>query len=407
MAEETITILRIGTEEAVRNISDLRNNIKALKEGFVDAQGEMHKGINDLEIGTQEYKDALDELKINQNALKDAMYATTASMEDVAKSATGAGESYNSLVHRMAALKEEFRSTSDAARRADLGNEIKAINDQLKGMDALQGNFQRNVGNYANSIKDAFGDMSKHVDALRKGLGSLGGGLNGVKDGMEGISKSPFIATFGILVSLALKLGDELNLICGVEMGQATHDFDIAEKIVSDKRLDFVLASMHQLPKTEDFCFIDYSEYSIDGIYGLSRRYFEELHKLSIWGKFDVLAHLTYFMRYLKLKAGIELDISRFDELIAEIFRELAQKGKGIEINTSGIRQGYGDCFPDLKYVKMFRDMGGEIVTIGSDSHTVEDIAANAADGIAIAKAADFTRIAYFKERKPYFIEID
>lgn len=211
MAEETITILRIGTEEAVRNISDLRNNIKALKEGFVDAQGEMHKGINDLEIGTQEYKDALDELKVNQNALKDAMYATTASMEDVAKSATGAGESYNSLVHRMAALKEEFRSTSDAARRADLGKEILSINDQLKEMDKLQGNFQRNVGNYANSIKDAFGDMSKHVDALRKGLGSLGGGLNGVKDGMEGISKSPFIATFGILVSLALKLGDELK----------------------------------------------------------------------------------------------------------------------------------------------------------------------------------------------------
>lgn len=209
------------------------------------------------------------------------------------------------------------------------------------------------------------------------------------------------------VTELKAKLGDELNLICGVEMGQATHDFDIAEKIVSDKRLDFVLASMHQLPKTEDFCFIDYSEYSIDGIYGLSRRYFEELHKLSIWGKFDVLAHLTYFMRYLKLKAGLELDISRFDELIAEIFRELAQKGKGIEINTSGIRQGYGDCFPDLKYVKMFRDMGGEIVTVGSDSHTVEDIAANAADGIAIAKAAGFTRLAYFKERKPYFIEID
>lgn len=211
MAEETITILRVGTEEAVRNISDLRNNIKALKEGFVDAQGEMHKGINDLEIGTQEYKDALDELKVNQNALKDAMYATTASMEDVAKSATGAGESYNSLVHRMAALKEEFRSTSDAARRNVLGEQIKEVNQQLKDMDALQGNYQRNVGNYANSLKDSFKSLGDRIDSLRKGLKAASGGLGDMKDATEGLAKSPFIASFGIMVSLALKLGNELK----------------------------------------------------------------------------------------------------------------------------------------------------------------------------------------------------
>ena len=200
MAEETITILRVGTEEAVKSVNDLRNNIKILKEN-----------LGDLEVGTEEYKDTLEELKVNQNALKDAMYATTSSMEDVTKAATGASDSYNSLVHRMAALKEEFRATDDAARRADLGGQIKAINDQLKDMDALQGNFQRNVGNYANSIKDAFGDMSKNVDVFRKSMGSMTGGLNGFKDGLEGISKSPFIATFGILVSLAIKLADELK----------------------------------------------------------------------------------------------------------------------------------------------------------------------------------------------------
>ena len=86
MAEETITILKVGTEEAVKNINDLRNNIKTLKEN-----------LEDLEIGTQEYKDTLDELKVNQNALKDAMYATTSSMDDVAAAATGASKSYNSL----------------------------------------------------------------------------------------------------------------------------------------------------------------------------------------------------------------------------------------------------------------------------------------------------------------------
>ena len=207
MAEETITILRVGTEEAVRNISDLRANIKALKEGFIDAQGEMHKGINDLEIGTEEYKETLEELKVNQNALKDAMYATSSSMEDVAKAATGASESYNSLVHRMAALKEEFRATNDAARRTTIGTEIREINDELKKMDALQGNFQRNVGNYR-SILSGLGDG---LDAFRKGLGAANNGLNGMKDATEALAKSPMVATFSIMVSLALKLADELK----------------------------------------------------------------------------------------------------------------------------------------------------------------------------------------------------
>ena len=211
MAEETITILRVGTEEAVRNIADLKNNIDALKHGFEDAEGVWHNGLEDLTIGTEEYQNALEELKVNQNALKDAMYATSSSMEDVAKSATGASDSYNSLVHRMAALKEEFRSTTDEVRRADLGGQINAINNQLKELDALQGNFQRNVGNYAGGIKDAFKDMSVNVDAFRKSLNLAGGGLNGLKDGMEGISKSPMLATFGILVSIAIKLADSLK----------------------------------------------------------------------------------------------------------------------------------------------------------------------------------------------------
>ena len=216
-----------------------------------------------------------------------------------------------------------------------------------------------------------------------------------------------FENSLSAVTRLKEKYSGRLNLICGVEMGQATHNYEIAEKIVSDKRLDFVLASMHQLPKTEDFCFIDYSEYDLDGIYALAQRYFEEIHKLCVWGKFDVLAHLTYFMRYLKCKAKIDIDISRFDDIIAESFRLLAENGKGLEINTSGIRQGFGDTFPNLKYVSLFYDMGGEIISIGSDSHTVEDIGADVAFGVETARAAGFTRIAYYKERNPFFIDIN
>lgn len=197
-----------------------------------------------------------------------------------------------------------------------------------------------------------------------------------------------------------------LNLICGVEMGQATHDFDIAEKIISDSRVDFVIGSMHQLPKTEDFAFIEYEKMSLKDVSDLAEKYFLEINKLCKWGKFDVLGHLTYILRYLKGSAGIDLDISPFDEIIDDSFKALIEKGKGIEMNTSGLRQKYGDVFPTLKYVKLFRELGGEVLSIGSDAHTVSDLGSGISEGTEIAKAAGFEYLCYFKERKPNFIKI-
>ena len=209
------------------------------------------------------------------------------------------------------------------------------------------------------------------------------------------------------VTALKEKYGDRLNLICGVELGQILHDTEAAKIVNADSRVDFIIGSVHQVMGEQDFYFIDYEKMTMDEIYDLLERYFREAYEVSKTDLFDVFGHITYCLRYMKQRNGINADISRYDDIIAETFRNLAQNGKGIEINTSGIRQGFGDCFPNLKYAKMFRDMGGEIVTIGSDSHTVEDIAANSADGIALAKAAGFRRLAYFRKRKPYFIDIE
>lgn len=191
--EETITILRVDTGEAVTSVQDLKDNIKALKDVVAQA-----------EIGSEEYQKALNELRVNQNALKDAMYATSASMEDVAKSATGASESYNSLVHRMAALKEEFRSTGDAARRMELGAQIKEVNDQLKEMDALQGNFQRNVGNYAGSMKEVLKDLPSFMNPVK-------GGLDNINKSMGLLSKNPLMGIITLLFPLIMKITDGLK----------------------------------------------------------------------------------------------------------------------------------------------------------------------------------------------------
>lgn len=211
MAEEVITILKVGTDEAVKSVNDLKNNVKILKES-----------LGDLEIGTQEYQDTLEELKVNQAAVKDAMYATTASMDDLTKAATGASESYNSLVHRMSSLKEELRATDVSTEQGktrfkELASEINSVNDKLKDMDALQGNFQRNVGNYPGLMKNFAGAL----DNLDKGLQVTEGGVMGLKGGFEALSVSPVIAILGMLLSLFNKLAAEIksneNAMAGVQ----------------------------------------------------------------------------------------------------------------------------------------------------------------------------------------------
>lgn len=201
MAEETIQIIRIDTGEAVRSVNDLRENVKILKEK-----------LGDLEIGTTEYQDTLEELKVNQAAVKDAMYATTASMDDLAKSATGASNSYNSLVHRMASLKEELRATDISTQQGkerfkELAAQINEVNDTLKDMDALQGNFQRNVGNYPGLMKTFSGSL----DALDKGLKATSGGVGGLKEGFDALAVNPVITILGIVVNLFASLADTLK----------------------------------------------------------------------------------------------------------------------------------------------------------------------------------------------------
>ena len=201
MAEETIQIIRIETGEAVKSVNDLRENVKILKER-----------LGDLEIGTTEYQDTLEELKVNQAAVKDAMYATTASMDDLAKSATGTSNSYNSLVHRMASLKEELRATDVSTEQGkerfkELAAQINEVNDNLKDMDALQGNFQRNVGNYPGLMKTFSGSL----DALDKGLKATAGGVGGLKDGFDALAVNPAFTILGIVVDLFGSLADTLK----------------------------------------------------------------------------------------------------------------------------------------------------------------------------------------------------
>lgn len=193
-----VNIIRIDTGQAVQNVNDLKENIKLLK-----AQ------LGDLSIGTEEYQETLQELKVNQNALKDAMYATGSSMEQVAADAKGLNvtfdeqnklvnteaTSYNALVHSLADLKTQWRAATDEQTRADLGERINQVNDRLKDMDASVGSFKRNVGNYSNSIVDAFGKMGGSI-------GGMAGPIKKATTALDVMGKTPVLAVMGLLAGV-------------------------------------------------------------------------------------------------------------------------------------------------------------------------------------------------------------
>ena len=181
--------VEIITADAVQNLGQLRDAISK-------AKGQLEG----MDIAGDDYKAQLEEITKMQSLLKNALYATTGDFEGLKKASDGVGTSYNALVKKMADLKREFRATEDAARRMELASQIKEINDQLKEMDASQGNFQRNVGNYASALKGLPPTLGK----IRKEAGDIGETLNIM-------GKQPILGMIGLLAPLIMKIADGLK----------------------------------------------------------------------------------------------------------------------------------------------------------------------------------------------------
>ncbi|MBR6873599.1 MAG: histidinol-phosphatase HisJ family protein [Ruminococcus sp.] len=196
------------------------------------------------------------------------------------------------------------------------------------------------------------------------------------------------------------------ELICGIELGQPLQAPEAAAGITKMPGLDFVIGSLHMNAGKPDFYWIEYDKLDSKELDALLTDYFTELLKMCRGCDFDILGHLTYPLRYIEGKYGIPVDMSSYGEVIREIFCTLIQRGKGIEINTSGLRQEYGKTFPTLEYVKLYRSLGGELLTLGSDAHRLCDIGAGLEDGAELAREAGFKYTAVFRGRKPRLIPL-
>jgi histidinol-phosphatase (PHP family) len=199
------------------------------------------------------------------------------------------------------------------------------------------------------------------------------------------------------------KYGGRLEISVGAELGEGNHDLPLAEKVVSRGSLDFVIGSMHRQRERKDYYYLDYEREDLDSV---MRGYYRELRELVRGGCFDVVGHINYQTRYMNAAALARLDLSLYYDILREILGDVARAGKGIEINTSGLWRGLGFTLPTLEVVRMFRDAGGEIVTMGSDAHRVEHVGLELGGAAECLRAAGFSRYAFFKGREPVFHDV-
>lgn len=205
----------------------------------------------------------------------------------------------------------------------------------------------------------------------------------------------------------ALEAPAGLRFLRGVELGQPLQNLEGAKEAVRRFDYDFILGSLHNLNGREDFYYMKYGEMSMEEIHGLLREYWQEILEMIAWGGFDSLGHLTYPLRYIEGDHGIPVDLSVHREDVDQIFRALIRKEKALELNTAGLRQKIGRTSPDLLLLKRYYELGGRLVTLGSDAHRTEDVGKGIDEGIELLKEAGFREFAVYEKRQPVMLPLE
>jgi histidinol-phosphatase (PHP family) len=194
-----------------------------------------------------------------------------------------------------------------------------------------------------------------------------------------------------------------IDILMGIEVGYQPYLNERINQLLSSYEFDFVICSIHishgvELHNGELFKGRSQKE-------GY-RAYFESLkYLIENFENFDVLGHLDYIVRY----GDFQNKTIRYEDhknILDEILSMIIKKGKGIELNTSGLRYNLNSMHPSREILKRYLELGGRIITIGSDAHVLKHLYADFDKAIVELKEIGYSEITTFKNRKPNFIKI-
>lgn len=196
------------------------------------------------------------------------------------------------------------------------------------------------------------------------------------------------------------KSKDKITIRQGLEFGMQTHTIDDFQKVFDKYNLDFVILSCHQVDNKE-FWNNAFQQGKTPDEYNY--KYYEEIYKvIQKYSDYSILGHLDHIQRYNETIYPFE----KSREIITEILKKVIKDGKGIEVNTSSFRYGLKDLTPERNILKLYYELGGKIITIGSDAHKAENVGDHIPYIQSELKKTGFTHICTFDKMKPVFHEL-
>lgn len=197
---------------------------------------------------------------------------------------------------------------------------------------------------------------------------------------------------------LKQRYGERISLKFGLEFGLQTHTIPQYQKLFAKYPFDFIILSVHQV-EDKEFWNQDFQAGRTQQEY-IERYYAELLALVKQYHDYSVLGHLDLIVRY---DLAGKYPFEALKPVLTEILQTVIADGKGIEINTSSHRYGLDDLTPAREILKLYRELGGRIVTIGSDSHKPEHLGAYIAETKQELRELGFTEYCTFEKMQPIF----
>ncbi len=198
------------------------------------------------------------------------------------------------------------------------------------------------------------------------------------------------------IVEAEKEYADRISIVKGIELGIMEGQHEEGRRVAHGFPYDFIIGSFHCLEKV-DLYRCDFSRLDVPA--SLETYYMDMNQCLKEFQDYDVVGHLTLIDRYI----GRDSDYRPYMDIIEDTLKTIIHDGKGIEINTSCFQYGSSMWLPRKEVLDLYRQLGGEILTFGSDAHEPGQLANHFEEAYELAKSLGFRYQCAFRQRKPEF----
>lgn len=196
------------------------------------------------------------------------------------------------------------------------------------------------------------------------------------------------------------KYRDKIRLLWGVEIGLQPHLAEWNQNYVNQYPFDFIIGSEHN-PENRDPYYPAFFEGRTEEE-AYAKYFAETFENLELFNDFDAIGHMDYVVRYGPNK-NRDYSYEKYSRYIDPILELILKKGIALEINSGGYRHGLGEPNPCKDIIVRYKQMGGKLITIGSDAHTPRSLCYDFERIEPLLRECGFTEYAVFEGRKPRF----